>query len=187
MELNKAVAKAEMNFIKGTPQIRRFWDSSNEKQIDILKCLNTPQNGLQVCATIGLNKIDIGLISDKKPLRAEIVGASDILNNSFENMIATTAFKIMDSHTCFPGYIVDNVIEEYIPDCEMKHFLLTDPFLWEDAQSITLDSVHIAWLMTVPISHKEYEYARINGVSKLESAFEHHNIDIYNIYRKSIF
>lgn len=185
MEINKLVAKTELNFIGGQPRVREYWDSQNKKKIDILTSMDKPQRGVHTCATIGLNDTDIGLVSDGASLRVEIVGASDILIENFANIVATTAFDIMESKKCFPGYIVKNVIEQYIPDCEMKHIMLTDPFLWEDANCIAVGKVTIAWLMMIPISEKEYEYACENGIDALETLFENENIDIYNMYRKS--
>lgn len=117
----------------------------------------------------------------------EIVGTSDVLIEMFENIVATTAFEIMDAQRCFPGYIVEDVIEQYLPDSEMKHILITDPFLWKSAKEIVTANVHIEWLMLVPISDAEFEFACENGADALERKFEAEGIDIYNIYRKSVF
>ena len=111
METNKVVAQTELSFINGKPKINRFWDALNQKKMDILKCKDVPQKGIQVCATIGLNNVDIGLVTNNIPLRVELLGACDIQITSFENMVASSAFEIMDSHTCFPGYIITNVIK----------------------------------------------------------------------------
>ena len=186
MDINKIVAQNELKILGGTPRIRRFWDETNKKSIDIYKSINVPQQGIQSCGSIGLNQTDIGLESNNKDLRVEILGASDISVENFENIMATVAFEIMDSGKCYPGNIIENVIPLYIPDCDMKHILLHEPFLWEKAQSIALEDVYIAWLMVVPISDAEYNYAKENGIDSLEEVFEEKQIDVYNIYRESV-
>lgn len=188
METNMIVARRLREFVNSPqrPPVGRFWDEPEQKSIDVFKGEDVPQKGVQVCATIGLNNTDIGLVFGGLPLRVELIGACDIRIKTFQNMIATAAFKVMDSHRCFPGYIITDVISKYIHDSDMKHFLLRDPFLWEDAESITANGVHIAWLMTVPISDKEFEYACDNGSDALGTIFVQKDIDVYDIYRRSV-
>lgn len=188
METNMIVAQKIREFVNALqrPAVGRFWDEPERKSIDIVRCDNLPQKGEQVCATIGLNGTELGLVSDGLPLRVELIGACDIQVKTFQNMIGTAAFEVMDSHTCFPGYIITDVISEYIQNSDMKHFLLTEPFLWEEAKSITVNGIHIAWLMVVPISEKEYEFACSEGSDELEELFEQKNIDVCNIYRRSV-
>lgn len=186
MEIDKLVAKKELSFIGGQPKVREFWNNLNNKKIDVLKCADTPQKGVQSCATIGLNAVDIGLVSDGKSLRVEVVGASNVLIECFENIVASVAFDVMDSKQCFPGYIVKDVIEQYIPNCKMKHIMLTDPFLWDDANCMEIGEIYVAWLMMVPISEEEYKYACKNGIEALETLFEEKDIDIYNLHRESV-
>ena len=60
MDINKIVAQNELKILGGTPRIRRFWDETNKKSIDIYKSINVPQQGIQSCGSIGLNQTDIG-------------------------------------------------------------------------------------------------------------------------------
>lgn len=186
MNTNQKVAKAELRFLGGTPKVGRYTNENGEKTIDIFQSINVPQDGVQSCATIGLNSIDLGLVSNSHNLRVEIVGASDIAIENLGNIMASIAFEIMQSRKCFPGYIITNVIQSYIPNSEMQHVLLTDPFLWEEAKCIVDNDLVIVWLMMVPISDKEYQYAKENGVEELEKIFEAENIDIYNFHRESV-
>lgn len=190
MELDKQIAYAERKFLGGMPKVERHNNQSGKKQIDLLNCENVPQNGVRSCATIGLNRVDIGLstqIGDNiRKLRIELVGACDVAIKSYTNIMATVAFNIMDTQTCFPGYIVEDAVDEYIVDSEMKHVLLYDPFLWESADVVVDDEVAVTWLMLVPISDQEYQYARTQGIEKLVQLFEKAEIDVYNIYRSSV-
>lgn len=186
MELNKIVAKTELEFIGGEPKVTEFLNQTDQKKIDILKCVNASWEGVQTCATIGLNSVDIGLISNGSKLRVEVLGVSDVSVNCFENILATTAFEIMDSQECFPGHVVQSVVREYLPDCEMQHILLTDPFLWEGAKSIVVGDICVAWLLMVPISDQEFKYAQENGVDALEALLEEKSVDVCDIYRESV-
>lgn len=183
---NIAVAHKERDFIGGQPKITRAWDDCSRKKVDIFKSIHVPQKGVQTCATIGLSDTNIGLVNEGKSLRVELVGACDVRVEEFQSILATTAFEVMDVKRCYPGCIVPNVIKLYIPTCEMKHVLLTDPFMWEEADVLILDDKAITWLMLVPISDQEYEYARDNGVEALEQIFEEKGIDIFNMWRKSV-
>lgn len=186
MDGNKIIVKNELSILGKISKVQRYWDDIYTKSIDIFQALNIPQKGVQSCATIGLYKTDIGLISDDKELRAEILGALDISVNVFENIMASIAFEIMDRNKCFPGYMIDYIIPRYIQDSDMKHILITNPFVWEHTESLLLENCYVAWLMAVPISQREYEYAQNKGVDELETIFVEEQIDIYNIYRESV-
>lgn len=68
----------------------------------------------------------------------------------------------------------------------MKHVMFVDPFLWP-LRSHKFSSKIAAWLFAVPISEKEFEFAEKNGGGALAKAFEKHQIDVFNLHRKSIF
>lgn len=138
-------------------------------------------------ATIGLSEYEINLFNNKKRLRVELLGACDEKEKFFANILATTALKIMQNKKCSYGDIIQNVISEYKADSEMKHIYLTNPFLWEGFETLEFSDRFVTWLLIVPISDKEKDYAIENGWEALEKKFEEHNIDIFNLKRKSIF
>ena len=138
-------------------------------------------------ATIGLSECEIGLVSYGKSLRVELLGVCDAKEKFFANILATTALEIMQNRKCSYGDIIPYVISEYIPDSEMKHIYLTNPFLWEGFETLEFTDRVVAWLLIVPISDKEKDYAIENGWEALEEKFEEHNVDIFVLKRKSIF
>ncbi len=73
----------------------------------------------------------------------------------------------MDAEKCFPGYILENIINLYFSDLDMKHILLTTPFLWDKAKSINFGEKTVAWLLAVPISEQEYHFALKYGSEEL--------------------
>lgn len=186
MEVNKEVAKKEITVLQGEPSVIEYYNESESKTIDILSCKNSIQEGICAYATIGLNKINIGLEVDLKSLRIELVGACDIQEETFGNIISSAAFELMDKKSCFPGLIIENVIQQYIGKTDMKHVLLTAPFLWEDLGTICINEMYVTWLLLVPISENERKYAEEKSSDALEDLFVECQIDIFDIYRKSV-
>lgn len=182
----KIIANKELEAIGGKPKVYRYWDEKEKKSIDILSCMDRPYSGIASYATIGLSEYNIGMISDEKQMRLELVGACDEKEELFPNILSTTAFEIMDRGNCGYGYIIPNVISQYINNCEMKHIYLTNPFLWEGFNSVEYENTKIAWLLIVPISNQEREYAKAKGWEALETKFEEANIDIFDIKRLSV-
>ena len=123
---------------------------------------------------------------DDKSLRAEIIGSTDSRNDLFPNIISDCAFKVMDgSSTCMPGTVFLNAIDNYYLDSNMKHMLLTIPFLWE-LHDLEFDHEYVTWLFAVPISESEYHFFVENGYQKLEMLFEKKQIDIYDLNRSPV-
>lgn len=187
MKIKKIIAQKELEVIGGNPQIFRYWDDNKRNNIDILTSTDRPYRGVISYATIGLSEYEIGLLSNNKDLRVELLGACDEKDEFFANILATTAFEIMKKKKCIYGDIIQNVISEYYSiDYEMKHVYLMNPFLWEGFETFELENREIAWLLIVPISEQEKDYAIANGWEALEDIFEKADIDIFNLNRKSI-
>jgi hypothetical protein len=89
MDINKIIAKKELEVIGGKPQVYRFWDEQNIKNVDILSCVERPYSGVVSYATIGLSDYDIGMLIDNKNLRVELLGAIDEKEESFINILAS--------------------------------------------------------------------------------------------------
>ena len=58
--------------------------------------------------------------------------------------------------------------------------------MWEGFKTLEFGNREIAWLLIVPISEQEKNYAIANGWEALEDIFEKADIDIFNLNRKSI-
>lgn len=182
----KQIAQVEKDIIGGEPKVYRYWDNSNVKYIDIMEADNRPDRGIKTCATIGLSKIDINLESKNKDLRIELIGACDRTEEFFSNIVASTVFNIMEKKECSYGVVIDNIIKEYMVNSEMEHVYLMNPFLWDDLDTIEFSDKWVTWLLVVPISEKEKQYAIQNGYMALEQLFEETQIDIFDLYRESV-
>lgn len=187
MDIKKAIAKKEFNIIGGEkPKVTKFWDYKDEKNIDILCCQDRPFEGVSTYATIGLTDVNIGLFSDDKRLSIEIIGACDAREIEFPNILASVAFEIDENQEGGYGYIISDVIKQYMSESELEHIYLTSPLLWEGFDTVEFEDRKVAWLLMIPISEKEKEYAIEYGIDALEEKFEEFDIDIFNLKRKSI-
>lgn len=184
--VNKEIAKGILKVFNTTPKIIRYANDDNTKITDIVMCNNSPCDGVCSYSTIGLFDTDIGLKNHNVPLRTELLGACDMQMEEFANIISTAAFEIMDSNTAYPGFILNDIVSLYIKNSDMKHLLLTYPFLWDNINNMNFEEFTLAWLMLVPVSDNEKAYCESNGLDALESLFEEQQIDIFDLYRKSV-
>ncbi|MBC6310978.1 suppressor of fused domain protein [Listeria sp. FSL L7-1582] len=185
---NQQVAKHIFENVGGKSQVIQYKDSNETSSIDIFMSEDKPQDGVTTYATISLSESSIGLVlGNDKELRAEFIGACGSNFDKFPNIISSCAFNIInDNFLCRPGTVYSNVVTEYYDDSEMKHILLTTPFLWEGLINIETEQKVVTWLSLVPISEAELEYLNDNGSDALESLFEEKDIDIFDIYRESV-
>lgn len=181
----KEIARKLLDDVGGTPRVYAFKDESG-KEIDIFCGDDSPIEHVSSYSTVGLSDYTLNKKIDDKSLRAEIIGSTDSMNDLFPNIISDCAFKVMDgSSPCMPGTVFLNAIDNYYLDSNMKHMLLTIPFLWE-LHDLEFDYEYVTWLFAVPISESEYHFFVENGYQKLEMLFEKKQIDIYDLNRSPV-
>jgi hypothetical protein len=184
----KAIAKHIISVVGGAPQFSRYCDKNESSFVHIMTIKDVPEKGVNFYSTIGTSEYTIGLKVNNLPLRVELIFTIDERQEEVANILATSAFCIINSgFKCYPGAIFNDVISSYVKDTDMKHVMFVQPFLWEDSfNELRLNDKIIEWLLAVPISEKECRYAEEHGSEALEQIFEEHQIDIFNLYRKSI-
>jgi antitoxin YqcF len=167
---------------------RSYWDEIKQNWIDIVTYPNSPFEDVTSYATIGLSDFSIGKKVGDIQLGIEIVGACNKKFDKFPNIMSTCAFNIIVEHSsCFPGCIYPDLIDMYMPESSMKHILFMQPFGWnKEFHTLEFPTKKVAWLLTIPISEAEYQYARKKGAEALEIFFEKKQIDIYDLNRKSV-
>ncbi|MCH4285859.1 MULTISPECIES: suppressor of fused domain protein [Bacillota] len=185
--MKKEIANTLLNIVGGNKKIYRFYDEAEESSIDIYFGIDSPQEGVTTYGTIGLSDYSLGLKLDgNRELRVELIAACESARPEFGNILSSCAFNIINTHyPCFPGVIYPSVISEYYKNSDMKHILLTTPFLWDDLHPLDDEKNHVTWLMAVPISDKELKYAQEYGTDVLEDVFERKDIDVFDLDRKS--
>ena len=181
----KEIARKLLDDVGGTPRVYAFKDESG-KEIDIFCVDDSPIEHVSSYSTVGLSDYTLNKKIDDKSLRAEIIGSTDSRNDLFPNIISDCAFKVMDGLSpCMPGTVFLNAIDNYYLDSNMKHMLLTIPFLWE-LHDLEFEHEYVTWLFAVPISESEYHFFVENGYQKLEMLFEKKQIDIYDLNRSPV-
>jgi hypothetical protein len=175
-------------FGKPQEEIREYLDENNKSHVDILKCADLPYDDVNSYATLGIIASEPLMTSNGQGLIAEITGACDKQYDLFPNILSTCAFEIINSrHRYNPGAVFENVVAMYYPKFEMKHILLVTPFLWEETfNTLDIAGVYVAWLQMIPISEKEFEFAKKYGSDKLEDLFEARQIDLFDLERRSV-
>jgi len=187
-EQRKKIVKCIVDNLGGQPKFLRVWDYVKRNSIDMLCLEDAVDKDLNFYSTIGTAEYPSGFSAEGVPISVELFGVCDDQEKVFVNILATCSFYISNSHyKCYPGAIYHNVIDRYLPDIEMKHIMFVLPFLWEDKlKIIDLDDRKVTWLLVIPISEQEAIYAEKNGVNALEDLFHKEEIDIFNIYRRSV-
>ena len=184
---NKMIAKVALDVFGGEPTVFQYWDDNDISDIDILSVANRPTDGISIYSTLGLSDYSIDYSLENKLLRVEIVGVCATIYEEFANVIATCAFCVINSdYSIAPGEVFPDILKMYFPSSDMKHILFVPPFLWEDLKTMDLPTKNVAWLLAVPISEKEYQFACEKGSDLLEELFEQKKIDIYDLERKSV-
>lgn len=171
------------------PPIRRFADESGTSEVFVATFRDNPQSGVNTVATIGLSEFPLMKEGLEFSSRVEFVAAAGSSYDGIDNIVATLAFGVMNSKWfCAPGVIFPGVVALH-PGVSntMTDIYFSYPFLWDDRlKSSEIAGRTVAWLLAVPISERETEYARKHGPQKLEQLFEQSNIDIFNLNRDSV-
>ncbi|MDR3613900.1 MAG: suppressor of fused domain protein [Candidatus Obscuribacterales bacterium] len=188
-ELRRAVGKHVMSaFSIAKPSVREFWDDKRTSVVDILMMTDNPQSGVNSYATIGLSESPMLRDGKEFPTRLELVGACGSAFRDMDKVLATAAFCVINSDWfCAPGIIFPDVMDMYGLSTTMSDIYFSQPFLWEDKlHSTTIEGKTVAWLLAVPVSKRETEFAREHGSNELEKLFERQDIDIFDYNRVSV-
>lgn len=188
MRYKKHIFNILHNEIKLTPKVISYADETSEYSIDIYIGENRPDIGLSTYSTIGLSNYPINVIAkDGREIRIEYIGMCKSSFNEFPNIVASCAFNIIkDNYSCMPGMVAINAISSYCNELEMKHIYYTTPIYWDNLQGVVLNDNIVNWLLMVPISDEELDYLNKNGEEEFEKIFEKEEVDVFDIYRKSI-
>ncbi len=186
-ESNRTIAQTAADVFDGEPRLHRFYDDDRKSHVDILQCADVPEKGVTSYSTVGLSDAPLFLDGEEYPTRLELVGACASEFENFANVLATSAFNVINTHWfCAPGMIYPEVFAMYQPEGPMRHVLFVPPFLWEDLRTLTLPDKTVAWLLAIPISEAEMQFAEEHGPDKLEDLFVEKQIDIYDFERLSV-
>ena len=163
-------------------RVIKYMDEINVHTAYVLECPDPTDDTVQFYATIGLCEFPID------SLLVELLYGAYTSAELAGNMVSTCAFFIIkDQWKVAHGTVFETLVEMYYPDSEMKHLYFTTPFLWEDKlEGFTVQDEAVHFFLAIPISDAELGFKNKNGTEAFEELLQNHDIDIFDVYRKSI-
>ncbi len=154
-----------------------------------MRTVDCPQPGVTSYATLGMSRFDNGgLQFEGKPLRVELLGACQSEFVHMPRALNSCALNAAKSgYQVRPGVVHPNVLAIHVPDIQLKHLLLIPPFLWGSNPPLReFDDIVVDWLLAVPISDSEVEFARRYDSDRLQQVFAERQIDMFDINRPPV-
>lgn len=183
-----------LDVVGGEQKAFTYYDDTKTIPLDLLFCKNSPGQGYMTCTTLGLLNHDIGFESRGKTIRIELIGVSHIKDTEYFDAIARimcrAGFAIKRGDLpCGYGSVFKSIIGKFAKGSDMKHVVFVNPpnFWKKPFRAVELEDFILTWLCLLPISDKELEYMDKNGLDALQERFVEENIDMFDLYRKSIF
>ncbi|MEM8639525.1 MAG: suppressor of fused domain protein [Cyanobacteria bacterium P01_G01_bin.54] len=186
---NKSIAKKIISIIGGSPTVTQFWDENEDNHIDLLSLENSQTHNATTFCSLGLSDSPLYFRGKEYSVRVELMGCCRSKDELFANIISTAAFYIMKDHWfCAPGVIYPDIVTMYYPETSMKHLFFMSPFFWNEALPDVMEfsTKKVAFLLGVPISEQERNYAVQNSPRELEDLFEKEQINILDLDRDSV-
>lgn len=170
------------------PVVQRFWDDRHESWVDILSAPDTPRKGAVSFSTIGLSDHPLMRDGTEFPARLELLAVADVEFETVPNMLATAAFCVINSKWfCAPGSIFSDIVEMHGASKTLQDLYFVPPFPWgEHLRSTDIEGRKTAWLLAVPVSRPESDFANANGPLELEKLLEREKVDFLDLNRPSI-
>ena len=179
-------------FITKSPKIARFLDEPEESCIDIAIWENMPSEGLATILTIDLSYHPL-FTWDGEPYtkeRVELMAVCGIPDIDFmTSIMSTCAFCVINSKWfSVPGSIFHDVVSMYDNKLNMKHILFDFPWIHaEFLSTANIGGVQTRWLMVVPISESEFQYAiEVKSANALSEKLDENHINICDFNRPSV-
>jgi hypothetical protein len=177
----RAVAHHALKILKGTLKVQAFYDENRTTSVDILTTLDSVEKGLKSIGTIGLSEMPL-MEPDgtESPTRVELCAIAVAKNTYWENVVASTAFHIKKKGvSVMPGDVIQNIINDYLPDPIMPHIYLTAPFTWNDAHfpELIFPPLKINWLQCISIYNSELRLIKKFGDDAFEQMLSEQEID----------
>jgi antitoxin YqcF len=188
---NKSVkiSKYVEGVFNGTPKVTEYIDNEENSTISILEFANHPVSEVVSYSTLGLSDHMQTADKSNKPVGVEVVAVCRSDYTVFPSIMSTIAFYLINSrYPIYPGTIYEGVISLYAEiKTQMKHILFVYPTAWKTKfKTLDLDEVKVTWMMAIPISDAENQYAKENGFNALGNLLEKNEIDVYDLCRKSV-
>lgn len=185
---NKRIARHVAAVFGGTARVGGYANESETLTVGILSCRDRPTEGVTSYSTIKLSDHSMPWGASEFPVRLELAGGCVNSATSFPNLMASAAFRIMQSDAVYhPGAVIPDLVRQAGVSSTLPHLYLTAPFLWADAlDALDLGTEKVTWLLAMPISQLEYAYLRSHGEHAFEKSLEEHEANVFDPDRASV-
>jgi hypothetical protein len=184
---NRQLAEHIARAFGGDFEVTEYLHDGSDLAVDILHCGDRPNVGVTSYATVGLSDVPIPWGRGEFATRIELAGACASSDKAFANLLASCAFHMMRGEGAFhPGAAIEGYVAQYFADSPLAHVYFTSPFLWDSLKTSRFGAKQVSWLLIVPISTAELRLLRSRGDEALEQRFEQHQIDVFDLHRRSV-
>jgi len=181
-EKQKELYKKLSPMIGIEPRVIKYGDDNDKNYIFIMECPDPIDDKIKFYSTIGLSDYFL----NERKYEILFTGYSNF--EEIGNILSSCAFFIINENWKIThGTVFETLVSMYYKDIDMKHVYFTTPYIWEDKlEDFEIQGDKIFFLLGIPISDAELSFKNLNGIDALENLFQEHNIDIFDINRKSI-
>lgn len=185
---NKQIAKYIAPILGVSPGATRFWDDDKEYHLDIFHVTDPLNEDIKFYGTLGVSQENVSINGVAQNFALELLIGGDKSLPNIPNILSTCGFYITKNKwECKPGVVFKRMVEMYYPVSNMRHIYFTNPFVWQDKlKPLQLENKKIVWLLAIPISENELQYKIENGDKAFEALLAQHDVDVFDLNRKSI-
>ena len=186
---NNEIARFLRTFSEKTTQVKTI-SGEDSLALDVAIIEDFPEEGIRTFSTIGMS--DVAFTDEEGKayeFRMEIVASDDLDNEVIPDILFEVYAHAKENSDwiCTPGSVLENVIEPWRPDSDMKHAYFTSSFFVQELNEVRVfDNTKVIWVMLIPISDKELEYLDENGNDAFETMLEDAEANILDIDRESV-
>jgi len=185
---NQAVANRLSALFGESIDISTYRDQAGSASIDLMSRDAFPTPGLVAHSTLRLSDCQFKYTQNDLPLGVEMLGIAESRWSVFPHALSSAAFFVLnDKIECQPGAIFERAIAINDDALSMKHLLFCLPYLWEkELPVLFLKTKAVAWVLAVPISESERQFASAQGTDALEQRLASINQHIFDLNRRPV-
>lgn len=188
-EVSRKIFQHVVDSMGQRPTIGRHWDEPEKVFVDVASAVDHPGRGMTTYTTLSLsNKAPPKGSRLPRGVRVELIASAPTAQEAVENIVATSAFCISKTRwLSHPGEVFPDVVKMYYPKTALPHVLLAHPWPWgRDLELIDFGTRIVTWLMVVPISEGEYQFAIKSGSGELVAKLREAGIESSDVKRRPV-
>lgn len=188
MQQNEQVYRQAGELFGGSSRVFRYYAQSDEISMDLLTAADVPRPGVVSYSTVGLQQHSVGLRSDGKPLRIEILAAGYARYEHYPDLLSGCSFAIINADfACAEGAVYRDSVNMYVQGSPMRHLLFAKLSLWgKEPVDLEFEDKKTIWLTAIPISDGELAFFEENGTYALLERLKLAGADLFDLKRPTV-